>query len=55
VRTIALTQTGAQLHAAAQRDIHAIEDQLLNALETTEQHALHAALIRLDQPPDASV
>ena len=48
-RTIALTQSGAQLHAVTQRDIHAIEDQLLNALQITERDALHIALSTLDQ------
>lgn len=50
-RIIALTQAGAQLNAAAQRDIQAIEDQLLSALQITERHALQTALSRLDERP----
>ncbi len=52
-RTIALTQAGARLHTTAQRDIHAIEDELLDALDITERQALQAALNRLDQHPDS--
>ncbi len=52
-RTITLTQAGARLHATTQRDIHAIEDELLHALDITERQALQAALTRLDQQPDS--
>lgn len=52
-RTIALTQAGVRLHATAQRDIHAVEDKLLDALDITERQALQAALSRLDQHPDS--
>jgi len=52
-RTIALTEAGARLHTTAQRDIHAIEDELLHALDITERQALQAALNRLDQQPDS--
>ena len=54
-RTIALTQAGARLHATVQRDIHAIEDERLDALDITERQALQAALNRLDQHPDTPV
>lgn len=52
-RTINLTQAGARLHTSVQRDIHAIEDELLDALDFTERQALQAALTRLDQHPDS--
>lgn len=52
-RTIALTQAGVRLHATTQRDIHAVEDKLLDALDITERQALQAALSRLDQHPDS--
>lgn len=52
-RTITLTQAGARLHTTVQRHIHAIEDELLHALDFTERQALQAALTRLDQHPDS--
>jgi DNA-binding MarR family transcriptional regulator len=51
-RTITLTPVGAWLHATARRDIHAVEDELLDALGITDRQALQDALNRLDQHPD---
>ena len=46
-RAVQLTRSGHELHAAARRDIRAMEDELLAELSAAEQSTLRSVLPRL--------
>jgi DNA-binding MarR family transcriptional regulator len=50
-RTVQLTPSGHEIHAAARADIRAMEDGLLAELSVAERNTLQSALSRLAESP----